>query len=95
MSTYISSLRGLLSNDYIFRLTVDKDILQVQQEGRELLLKSRQKDLEISIEEVSAEIRRKTYDKYKFHGASFINIKTIYYFITNIGLSFVFVSFLK
>ena len=67
----------------LLRLTEDKNILQIQQEGRVLLLKSRQKDLEIAIEEVAAEIRRKTYDKFKFLGASpyFLVNKEIVYML--------------
>ena len=52
----------------LYRLTANKPIYQVQQEGRQLLLKSRQSDLQNAIEETTAEIRRKNHDKFKFHG---------------------------
>ena len=66
--TGIIFIRLNLYGDSFNRLTVDKDILQVQDEGRQLLLKSRQTDLQNAIEETSAEIRKKNYDKFKFYG---------------------------
>ena len=53
------------------RLTDDTNKDVILAEGRILLLKSTQEELQNHIEETAAEIRKKNYDKYKFLGNSF------------------------
>ena len=58
---------------FIFRLTDGTNKDAILEEGRMLLLRSTQADLQNHIEEIAAEIRKKNYDRYKFLGNSLRN----------------------